>query len=277
MQKGLTFLFLLFSTSLVAQSFHLGLFGGVSNYQGDLTNRAYAPNTTKAAAGITASYDVSTRVSLRSGLTFVKVGGDDKTNTESARARNLNFESKITELSLIAEFNVFNLDNIRWTPYAFGGLAVYHFNPYTFDSGGIKTFLKPLSTEGQGMDGYTTKPYSLTQFAIPFGGGVKYAFSDNVRLGLEIGMRKLFTDHLDDVSTTYASASDLLAARGPKAVALSYRSDELPNGNPSYPGKGEQRGGASQKDWYYFTGLHLNFRLNAGGGGRGKYGCPTTF
>jgi opacity protein-like surface antigen len=277
MLRAITVLFILASTSSYAQSFHLGLFGGLSNYQGDLTARAYAPNTTRAAFGLTGSYDLSSRVSLRSGLTLAKIAGNDKDNVASAKARNLNFESKITELSLVAEFNVFNLDNIRWTPYAFGGLALYHFNPYTSDSTGIKTFLKPLSTEGQGISGYSTKPYALTQLSLPFGGGIKYAFSDNVRLGLELGMRKLFTDHLDDVSTSYAAASDLLAERGPKAVALAYRGDELPTGNPAYPAKGEQRGGAKEKDWYYFTGLHLNFRLNAGGGRGGKYGCPTTF
>ncbi|HVG11800.1 MAG TPA: DUF6089 family protein, partial [Flavisolibacter sp.] len=196
----------------------------------------------------------------------------------SARARNLNFESKISEFSLLGEFNVFNLENIRWTPYAFGGIAIYHFNPSTFDSSGIKYYLQPLSTEGQGLPGYDTKPYALTQFAVPFGGGIKYAISDNVRLGFEVGMRKLFTDHLDDVSTSYADAADLLAAKGPKAVELAYRGDEAPSGNPQYPAKGAQRGGATQKDWYYFTGLHLTFRLNSGGGGgKGGFGCPTVF
>ncbi|HEY0058738.1 MAG TPA: DUF6089 family protein [Flavisolibacter sp.] len=278
MRKLLLPVLLLSSQFLFAQNFHLGLFGGISNYQGDLTDKAYVGRFTKPAFGLTGTYEVSRRINLRGGLTLAKVAGDDKFNTESARARNLNFESKISEFSLLGEFNVFNLENIRWTPYAFGGIAVYHFNPSTSDSSGIKYFLQPLSTEGQGLPGYDTKPYALTQFAIPFGGGIKYAFSDNVRLGFEVGMRKLFTDHLDDVSTTYADAADLLAAKGPKAVELAYRGDELPSGDPQYPAKGAQRGGATQKDWYYFTGLHLTFRLNSGGsGGRGGFGCPTVF
>lgn len=278
MRKLITSLFIFSSIFSFSQSFHLGVFGGVSNYQGDLTDKAYG-RFTKPAFGITGNYELSGRVNLRGGLTFAKVAGDDKYNVESAKFRNLNFSSKITEASLLAEFNVFNLDNIRWTPYVFGGLAIYHFNPYTFDSGGIKTFLQPLSTEGQGIEGYQTKPYALTQLALPFGGGIKYAISDNVRLGLEVGLRKLFTDHLDDVSTTYADAADLLAAKGQKAVDLAYRSGEVPTGNVAYPAKGEQRGGAKEKDWYYFTGLHLTFRLGANGGGTGKHGvgCPTGF
>ena len=274
MRKSLTLVLIFFSTVSFAQSFHVGVFGGISNYQGDLVDKFYVLRFTKPAIGITGNYDLSTRVTLRAGLTFGAVEGDDKYNRESVSFRNLNFKSKISELSLIGEFNVFSLDAIRWTPYAFGGVALFHFNPYTSDSANSKIFLKPLTTEGQGIAGYDTKPYSLTQLAIPLGGGIKYSISDNVRLGFEVGLRKLFTDHLDDVSTTYADEFDLIAARGPQAADLAYRGDELPGGQP-YPAKGAQRGGSKEKDWYYFTGLHLTFRLGAGGGGRGKYGCPS--
>jgi len=262
-----------------AQPFSVGVFGGISGYQGDLTNKAFNSKTIKPGGGITVNYDISSRVTLRAGLAIAAVSGNDKYNAESAKNRNLNFTSGLTEGSLLGEFNVFSLDAIRWTPYVFGGIAVYHFNPYTTNSEGTKTFLQPLSTEGQGLEGYSAKPYSLTQFALPFGGGVKYAISDKVRVGLELGMRKLFTDYLDDVSTNYADESDLFLAKGPTAVELSYRTDELEGGNLTYPSKGQQRGGAKQNDWYYFTGLHLTFRLGGEGGGRNKYGvgCPTGF
>ncbi len=265
---------LLLSTSFsFAQSFRLGVFGGVSNYHGDLEYKAYG-KFTRAAFGITGNYEVSSRVNVRAGITLAKVAGDDKYNVESVRIRNLNFKSNISEFSLLGEFNVFNLANIRWTPYAFAGLALFHFDPYTSDSAGVKTFLKPLSTEGQSIAGYDAKQYSLTQLSIPFGGGVKYSINDNIRIGVEVGMRKLFTDYLDDVSTSYADPNDLLTAKGQKSVDLSYRGDEIPNGNPTYPQKGAQRGGAKQ-DWYYFSGLHLTFQLNGGGSKRGGYGCPS--
>jgi hypothetical protein len=160
----------------------------------------------------------------------------------------------------------------------FAGISLYHFNPYTKDSSNQKVYLRPLSTEGQGLAQYG-KRYALTQLALPFGAGLKFRLTDRVFLGAEIGLRKLFTDYLDDVSTNYADAADLLEARGQQAVDLAYRSDELPEGNPNYPEKGAQRGGSQQKDWYYFSGLHLSFRLGqggfgGGGGNRSKYGCP---
>ncbi len=280
--RALNTLLLLFVTHIAfSQSVHIGLFGGISNYQGDLIDKYYVGKLTKPAFGLTGTYEVSDRVNVRAGITFAKIAGHDQyLSKEYLRARNLSFESKLTEFSLLGEFNVFNLNSIRWTPYIFGGLAVFKFNPYTYDTTNTKHFLKPLSTEGQGLDQYPdSKPYSLTQFAIPVGGGIKYAINDRIRLGLEVGFRKTFTDYLDDVSTNYVDAADLLAARGPKAVELAYRAGELPGGNTTYPTKGSQRGGAEQQDIYYFTGLHLTYRLGGGdgfmgGGSKKGLGCP---
>ena len=269
-------------SSAFTQPFQVGIFGGITNYQGDLVDKFYVARFTKPAIGITVSYELTERLNIRAGFTQAKVEGDDKFNTKTyLQLRNINFQSSISEFSLLGEFNIFNLSNIKWTPYVFGGLAVYHFNPYTYDAAGTKQFLKPLSTEGQGIAGYNTKPYSLTQLALPFGGGIKYAVSDKVRIGLEVGIRKLFTDYLDDISTNYADQFDLLAAIGAKAVEIAYRGDEAPGGSPIYPTKGDQRGGATQKDSYYFTGLHIGFRLGSGSGnglfnnkGKNGYGCP---
>ncbi|MFL5789461.1 MAG: DUF6089 family protein, partial [Flavisolibacter sp.] len=199
------------------------------------------------------------------------------------RKRNLSFQSSITELSVVGEFYTFDLSNKRWSPYVFAGLAVFHFNPYAYDKMNNKVFLKPLSTEGEGLQGYPdSKPYSLTQLAIPFGAGVKYAINDNILIGAEVGLRKTFTDYLDDVSSKYADALDLFNAKGQEAVLLSYRGYEVQGGSPAYPEKGAQRGNPNSKDYYYFTGITISFRLNGKGEGfsfthrPGKkgYGCP---
>lgn len=284
MKRSLPFLLLLLAQATFAQ-WHLGVFAGGSNYSGELNSKPF--NRIKPAVGISLNYEISDRVMLRSGLTFGKVEGSDKVNGSEIQRqnRNLSFQSNITEFSLIGELTAFNLYNMRWSPYAFGGIAVYRFNPYVIDSG-LKIFLQPLGTEGQGLAEYPNRrPYSLTQFSIPFGGGVKYNINDNIRIGFEIGFRRLFTDYLDDVSTSYADEAVLLAARGPRAVRLAYRGDEVPGGTATYPDNGypaknAQRGNPKSKDWMYFTGIHLTFRLNNGngnadeGGRRGGYGCP---
>ena len=283
--------FLLAGFSAVSQNIHVGLFGGLSAYQGDLTEKILPKKVTNGAIGVTVNYEFAPQIMFRGGFTYTIVGGADRfSKDDTLRARNLAFETKITEFSLLGEYYFFNLNEQKFSPYLFGGLAVFHFNPYAFNGSTQKIFLKPLSTEGEGLSAYPDrKPYALTQLALPFGGGVKYALTDNLRLGLELGMRKLFTDYLDDLSTSYVDPNDLLAAKGQLAVDMSYRGDELPGGNPNYPSKGAQRGGSTRKDWYYFLGLHLTYRIGSGdnntrsgvfGGGlfsgkkKKSYGCP---
>ncbi|MBD0332864.1 MAG: outer membrane beta-barrel protein, partial [Chitinophagaceae bacterium] len=195
MRKFITVIFLLTSCQISLSQFSLGIFGGASNYQGDLVDGIY--KQTKLAIGVTGNYSITERFTLRAGLTFAKVAGADSVGTTEflRQIRNLSFESNITEFSLLGELTIFNLGNIRWSPYVFGGLAVYHFNPYAIDSN-QKVYLQPLSTEGQGLSQYPDrKPYSLNQLAIPIGGGVSYVVSDNIRVGVEVGLRKLFTDY----------------------------------------------------------------------------------
>lgn len=285
--KKLLLLSLLLTFSFLAPcQLQIGLFGGISNYVGDMTGRTY--QNSRAALGITAGYQISSRINLRAAFSFAKVdGADSLSRQDDIRLRNLSFQSNISEFSVVAEVNTFDMDYKRWSPYIFGGLAVFHFNPYTYDLQNNKVFLQPLSTEGQGLPGYPQKPYALTQLALPFGGGIKYNISDKVRVAFEIGLRKLFTDYLDDVSGNYANPNDLLAGKGQQSVDLSYREDELPNGDISYPSKGETRGSPRYKDYYYFTGIHFTFLLPGGEGsqrsynsrmGKNKrYDCPTVF
>jgi hypothetical protein len=263
------------------QKLHIGVFGGLAAYNGDLTDKIFPKKVTNGAIGVTANYEFTDQIFFRAGFTYAIVGGADRFSDKSDLvARNLAFETQVHEFSLVGEYYLFNLYERKLSPYGFLGLALYKFNPYAYDAAKNKVFLKPLSTEGQGIAGYSAKPYKLAQLAIPFGGGIKYAINDNFRVGLELGMRKLFTDYFDDVSGNYAAASDLLAAKGQLSVDMSYRGDEVVSGSPTYPAKGAQRGSPKSKDWYYFTGLHFTFRINGNGGGGGgggrnsKMGCP---
>ena len=265
-------LFVCVTNIVFAQRFHIGVFGGLAAYNGDLTSKVFPKKVTNGAIGITANYELTDNIMLRGGYTYTVVGGADRfSNKPGLVARNLAFETSISEFSVVGEYYLLSLYENRISPYAFAGLALYHFNPYAFNGTTQKIYLKPLSTEGQGLSGYPGgKPYSLTQAAIPFGGGVKFAVTDNLHLGIEVGLRKLFNDYLDDVSTSYADPADLLAAKGQLSVDMSYRGDDA--GNPVYPAKGMQRGSSKKQDTYYFTGLHLTYRLGGGNSGSGLFG-----
>ncbi len=247
-----------------SQNLQLNFFGGAASYLGDLQGKRITFDQSHPAIGLGVSYDLSSKFIVRTGFTYGVISGDDKKNStaKGIEFRNLRFRSAISELHAGIEYNFFELNGKSLTPYVFAGIALYHFNPYTYDIAGNKVFLKPLSTEGQGLAAYPEiKNYSLTQFAIPFGGGIKIQISDNVQIGLELGLRKLFTDYLDDVSFNYIDQTILLNAKGPKAVELAYRGSEIA-GDSGYPAAGAQRGNPSYKDWYYFSGIRIGKRLN---------------
>lgn len=139
---------------------------------------------------------------------------NEKATTNGRYQRNLNFRSKISEVSLIAEFHPLFMfvdwslrddrDPPKLSPYLAIGVGYFSFNPQTKSSRGDWVDLQPLSTEGQGFIEYPErKPYKLSQMNIPIGGGIRYELSPSLNLRAEFMYRKLSTDYLDDVSTRY--------------------------------------------------------------------------
>jgi len=276
--KKLILLGILIPTLVHAQRWHVNVFGGISNYSGDLQSKTITLDQSYAAFGAGAQYDLTKNFSILSDISLFKVGAADKYNKPDLRFRNLSFQTQIVEWNILAEYTFIDLTRKKFSPYVFGGFAVYHFNPYAYDSVGAKVYLHPLGTEGEGLPEYPNKkPYNLMQVAIPFGFGVKLRISDNVVLAYEFGFRKLFTDYLDDVSDRYVDQTILLNARGPKAVEMAYRGGEVKGGDPTYPVDQTLRGGPKYKDFYYFTGIRLSFAIESkrdGYYGRGRIDCP---
>lgn len=254
---------LLITTTCFGQPWEAEIAAGISGYKGDLIKRNFTFTSIQPAIGVNLKYNIDNMFLVRAGISWLQVAADDKNNQqEDIRARNLNFKSDILEANLCLEYNLLEPEIFHSYPYIFGGIGVYHFNSYTYDNSNNKTYLHPLSTEGQGLAAYPQrKPYAQTQLCIPFGGGWKWNVSSRYQVLWEIGYRALFTDYLDDVSKTYVDPQLLLAARGPKAVEVAYRAQ---HGTGSYPfpqGPGDQRGNSNAKDWYFFNGIKLLVRL----------------
>ena len=203
-------------------------------------------------------FELNEHMLIRAEFTYGRISGNDADGARN-RSRNLNFTSSISEFSLGYEYLLLNLYNYKVSPYVFVGVAAFRFAPYAKDAAGNLNSLYELDTEGQGFY-KDRKKYKLTQLAIPFGGGFQWAISNNVRIGYVIGIRETFTDYLDDVSKTYVDRELLRTARGGTAVALAYRGNELPDGQP-YPADGTKRGNPTNKDWYYFNGITLRVRI----------------
>jgi opacity protein-like surface antigen len=275
--KYYLFFLLVLCTHLQAQNLHAVAKFGLGGYSGELKNTGFGQ--TAFAWSIGAKYDLSERLAARANLCFTKLTADDaKSKRTTNLARNLNFTAKLREISLEAQYNIFSLNERWWTPYVFAGVSGFIAKPYT-QLGGTKIYLQPQSTEGQGILP-AQKKYSTTNIAIPFGFGGEYALSEDVRVGVEIGYRKTFTDYIDDVSTIYVDPVALAAAKGPTAVALAHR------GAAPYPIVGLPRGNSKSKDSYYFFQLTFSVRpfvdqykrdnSVAGLKRSKKVGCPQT-
>jgi len=272
------FLSLLFLPSFMqAQRWHVNVTGGMSNYSGDLQGKAYTFDQSFFAFGAGVQYDITRNFSAISNISFMKVGASDQYNNPNLVFRNLSFQSDIVEWNLLGEYTFMDITRHTFSPFLFGGIAVFHMDPYAFDTLGRKVFLRPLSTEGEGLAAYPGQhPYNLTGFAIPVGGGIKFRVSENVVLAFEVGFRKTFTDYMDDVSTNYVDQADLQAAKGSEAVEMAYRGNELKGGAP-YPPSGTMRGSPKYKDMYYYTGIRVSVALMSRTDsyyGRGRTDCP---
>jgi hypothetical protein len=260
--------FFLFSLTGSAQHKHkksaeIGVFLGGSYYIGDLNPTVHFGPQTKPAGGVVFRYNLNTRLSARANAFFGTIQADDAlAKSAGQEQRNLDFKSPITELSAQLEFNFLDYaignEKKKFSPYIFLGLGMFKFNPEA-NRNNTWVPLQPLGTEGQGLDGGASrKKYKLLQVSIPFGVGIKTNLSKNIGLSIEWGMRKTFTDYLDDVSKTYYDPIKLGAARGATAAELSDRSIHT---DPNYSNVGRQRGNPTTKDWYSFAGIVLTLKL----------------
>ncbi|MFH0866537.1 MAG: DUF6089 family protein [Bacteroidota bacterium] len=268
MKKLLIFpLFLVLAMTASAQRNELGVFLGTSYYLGDL-NPSKQFLLTKPAGGLVYRYVFNPRWAIKINGLYGTVEGDDAV-AKFNEARNLSFKSNVFELATQLELNFLpyvtgNTEENYFSPYIFGGIAVFSFKPKA-EYEGVWYDLKSMSTEGQGTSvDNPPNPYSLTNVSFPFGLGFKYSIGKNICIGLEWGLRKTVTDYLDDVSTTYADIDVLTMEKGPISAALSDRSENSPNNTDL------QRGNSGTKDWYSFAGAFITFKFNAGG----NKSCP---
>ncbi len=258
--------------------FFLGDLGG-SEGKGKTFIKDLDVPLTKLNKGLYLNYYPTEWLGFRLAGNLGMVEGDDKQAPAKGGAerfrlqRNLNFRSKITEGYIAAEIypTVFleQYDGLagKFRPYGLAGVGIYHFNPEAKDNNGTWVKTAPLSLEGQGFPQYpNSKPYKLTQMNLLMGFGMKYYISENKYIGLEVLHRKLFTDHVDDVSSfKYIDPinfdRNLSTANAVIARRLAYRATTpTPLTRPFY--QVMQRGDPTENDAFFSTLLRFGWRLN---------------
>ncbi len=161
---------------------HVGVGVGALSYSGDILN----PKTKLALQG-NYTYELTDHFNVRGQLSFGNIGATDASapNYSSPAnplyARPHPFKSKIQDVSLLVEYNLLNMNGgSKWTPYIFSGVGFFHYVPY--------------DTRNNTVYYATDKRNKLN---IPFGGGIKYGLTDNIRLNLETNIRHATTNDLD--------------------------------------------------------------------------------
>jgi hypothetical protein len=259
----------------IGASNFLGELGG-ANQVGTHFFKDFEFSQTRPAFQIGYRYKLSKAIAVNPHFTYGKVAGDDKLTEEFFRNyRNLSFESPIYELNTNFEFafikeqvgHRYRLRGVKgqrgyeMMAYGFVGVGVFHFNPKAkITENGQSYNLHDLSTEGQGLV-ETRKKYSRTQFCIPVGFGFKYTISRRWGIGIEYGIRKTFTDYIDDASRTYFDKNILLQQVGYESYVLSDRSNGV---YPYITAPGAQRGDPRYTDTYMFGVVTINYKIRTG-------------
>ncbi len=282
MKRVLLSLALLLPMFLRAQGTHheIGLGLGLANYYGDIQPKFFASDGYRPMTTAVYKFFMTPHIGLRTGVSYAQVtAADSLGRIPINQKRNLSFTSNVFEFHGAVEFNFLPIDILRRkvTPYIFGGVAAFYFNPFAEDDGGNKQYLRPLSTEGQGLPMYPDrKQYSLVNMAFPFGGGFKFFVGKTILITPELGLRYTNTDYLDDVSKSYVNMDTLQAYKGQLARAMSFRGNkvaEWDNNNPNY---GYQRGDSKANDWYWFGNITVTIYFRSFGNDRPytKTRCP---
>ena len=208
----------------------------------------------------------ATTTSLNVGLLR---GNDAHTNEIIRQSRNLHFRSIVVELHQRLEIIIWanekfgsryslsghskRAKNHNEQFYVFGGVGVAYFNPKAMYNGKW-TALRPLKTEGQGLDGGAKESLPVT-LTVPAGVGFRWGLGRMWRMGVEASYVKTFSDYIDDVSTEYYDRNLLASQVGAESAYLSNPSSQ----NSSWFGAGQQRGD-EEKDAYFY--LNVVFARN---------------
>ena len=211
-----------FCASACAQNTsEVGLGLGATNYRGEISPQ-YQLQNNRPALTVFYRKDVSVPITLRGGLTagFLRAADDNVNGVNGGvpplqNYRQANIKGSLLEASAVVEYNFmdyhYRTDKVHFTPYLFAGVAAFYANTTTVSNN--PTLSGQLNRQG-----------AMLGFAIPAGVGFKYALSEHLNIGLELGVRKAFTDQLDHLSD-----------QDPLLV------------NPH------------DQDWYYYSGLSLSY------------------
>ena len=229
-----------------AQVIEVGGSVGLSYYMGDI-NPKKPFNSSELGWGILARYYSNTRWALRLAYSNLQLNGSDA-KSKYREERDLEFMTKAHDVALIAEFNFFEYftgsKRNKLSPYIFGGLSVFGFNPKNAD--GVELCDKPSDTEEADLTVEKDK-YGKISASIPFGMGVKYSLGNKIGVALEWRWDYTFTDWIDDCHAYYPQTGNDYSDP---------TSGHMFSGN-----KYVQRGNKEDDDWFGYLNVSIIYKF----------------
>ncbi|HEY3371355.1 MAG TPA: DUF6089 family protein [Prolixibacteraceae bacterium] len=198
-------------------SVDVGIFGGAGTYFGDMTKTEFSKSV-NPAYGAFMRYNFNPRYALRFNVVNGTIGAEGQFESQPWK-----FNKNVLDISLQYEFNFYKyIVGEKTTPYSsylFAGIGMQTYK-YTYQSGII----------GEGSEITPT---------IPFGIGFKVNLSKRWGLGIEGGMRKTFSDKLDNLDDPLSYEK----TDGTVVTQVTY-ADRYHN-----------------NDWTAYAGIHLVYKM----------------
>lgn len=211
-------------------SVDIGIFGGAGTYFGDMTKIDIQKSVNPAYGGFV-RYNFNPRYALRFNVINGSIGADGKFDQAA-----WSFKKNVLDISLLFEFNYLKYivgDKVTpWTTFIFGGVGMQTYN-YEMNQQKLGPIVDPTYFTYANLSG------PVMTATIPFGLGVKYNLSKRWGLGIEGGLRKSFSDKLDNLDDPLSYVNTIVEPN----VQVKY-ADQWHN-----------------NDWTAYFGVHLVYKM----------------
>ncbi|MFT4761345.1 MAG: opacity protein-like surface antigen [Paraglaciecola sp.] len=188
----LTLLAIMCPMFLFAQNTQVGIFAGLSNYQGDLVESSFTLKESSVTFGALLKHDLSTKLAIRAGLNFGKLKGDDA-NFSERENRGYRFETNFFDLSAGLEYTPLAKER-----YDAGGTFQKTISPFAYIGVGIVN--ADVSVDDNIVRTQDELDASSLHFALPIGLGIKADLTERIALAADLSFRATFSDYLDGFS-----------------------------------------------------------------------------
>lgn len=213
--------------ALGQQSVDIGIMGGAGTYFGDMTKMEMNKSINPAYGGFL-RFNFNPRYALRFNVINGTMGAQGEFESKP-----WDFNKNVLDISLHFEFNylkyIVGNRETHWSTYLFGGLGMQTYT-YKRDDARLSGIVDPSYFANADFSGSVISP------TIPFGLGFKYNLSRRWGIALEGGLRKSFSDKLDDLD-------DPLSYLDNQGIQVKY-TDQFHN-----------------NDWTSYTTVHLVYKV----------------